>query len=80
VNVIYFIILEMASRSILADEHILELLGDGTNSELSDGEDEYFQSREFDSLMNNFDDGNFNLLLDEDDDKDNEIVVIIQFR
>jgi len=79
VNIIYFIILEMASHSILADEHILQLLGDGTNSELSDlsdEDDEYFQSTEFDCLLNNFDDEDFNLLLDEDVDyKGTEIVV-----
>lgn len=73
----------MASHSILAVDYILELLGDGTNSELSDlsdEDDEYFQSSEFDCLMTNFDDGDFNLLLDEDDDKENEIVVSIQCR
>lgn len=69
----------MASHNILADEHILQLLGDGTNSELSDlsdEDDEYFQSTEFDYLLNNFDDEDFNLLLDEDvNDKETEIVV-----
>eukprot|EP00102_Acyrthosiphon_pisum_P021760 XP_016658970.1 PREDICTED: piggyBac transposable element-derived protein 3-like isoform X2 [Acyrthosiphon pisum] len=69
----------MASHSILADDYILELLGDGTNSELSDlsdEDDEYFKSSEFDCLMTNFDDGDFNLLLDEDDDKEDEIVPV----
>lgn len=79
----------MASHSILADEHIMELLGDDTNSELSylsDEEVEYFQSREFNCLMTNFDDCDFNLLLDEDDvnpfspDNENEIVLSIQCR
>jgi len=46
------------SRNKLLDEDILELLGDGRNSDLSDFSDEEninFQSEEFNRFIENFD-------------------------
>lgn len=54
------------SRNKLRDEDILELLGDGRNSDLSDFSDEEdinFQSEEFNRFIENFD---FDLQSDDD--------------
>lgn len=50
---------ENISRRILNDDVILGLLGDGRNSELSDFSDNDYQTQEFDTFLENYNNSNY---------------------